>query len=355
MTGCDTGFLWSEDLETFDFGTKHPIRVGRFLMVKQFLEEVRFLAQPNVKIITPEPLVLPLLDKTHSQEYLNMVREISRSGMGDIDIDTPGFEGIYDNARITSGATVTGVKAIVNGEVNHVISPTGGFHHASFKRGGGFCIFNDVAASVYHLKNRGFRRILIADFDVHHGNGTQVYFYNDPEVMQISFHEDPEWMYPHDGFIEDIGDGPGLGYNVNMHFPMDSGDAVYRHAFDEIVPSLIDFFRPEFVIFLPGFDAHYMDRLAHLTLTTDMIRYVTERIHEAAHTWAKGQMAVLSGGGYHRDSFLWGMGTVMSVISGHDYKPPPQSPPFEDDEETWSIVRRNVQRVKDLVFPILGL
>jgi len=349
------GFVWSPDLETFDFGTKHPIRVGRFLMVKEFLEETEFLAQPNVDVITPELLSRSLLDRIHSQEYLSKVQEISDTGKGDIDIDTPGFKGIYYNASITSGATVAGVEAVVTGKFSHAVSPTGGFHHARFERGGGFCIFNDVAASVYHLRDRGFRRILIADFDVHHGNGTQTYFYNDPDVMHISFHEDPEWMYPHDGFITDIGSGRGLGYNVNMHFPMDSGDAVYRYAFDEIVPPLVEFYKPEFVIFLPGFDAHYMDRLAHLTLTTDTIRYVTEQIHDAAHQWADGRLVVVAGGGYHRDSFRWGIGTVMSVISGHEYRPPPQEPPFEDDEETWTIVRENVGRVKEIVFPALGI
>jgi len=198
---CEVGFIWSPELETFDFGSKHPIRVGRFQMVKDFLEETRFLEHPNVKVIRPRPLADSLLQRIHSSEYLKKVQRISITGEGEIDIDTPGFKGIYENAKITSGATVTGIEAIISGRVNHFYSPTGGFHHARYETGGGFCIFNDVAASVYHLKGQGYERILIADFDVHHGNGTQTYFYDDPGVMQISFHEDPEWMYPHDGFI----------------------------------------------------------------------------------------------------------------------------------------------------------
>ncbi|MHA2600672.1 MAG: histone deacetylase family protein [Candidatus Thorarchaeota archaeon SMTZ1-83] len=355
LTRCRVGFVWSPDLETFDFGTKHPIKVGRFLMVKEFLEETQFLAQPNVITFAPELLSKSLLDRIHSQEYLRRVQEISETGEGYIDIDTPGFKGIYYNASITSGATIAAVEAVATGKVSHAVSPTGGFHHARFEGGGGFSIFNDVAASVYHLREKGFKRMLIADFDVHHGNGTQSYFYSDSDVMHISFHEDPEWMYPHDGFIRDIGEGPGLGYNINMHFPMDSGDSVYRYAFDEIVPPLIESYKPEFVIFIPGFDAHYKDPLAHMTLTTDVIRYVTEQIHDAAHTWADGKLVVLAGGGYHRDSFRWGIGTIMSVVTGHEYQPPPQKPPFDDDEETWTIVRENVSRVKELVFPVLGI
>lgn len=347
---CTVGFLWSPNLETFDFGTKHPIKAGRFQMVRDFLEDSEFLAQPNVRTIVPHPLPESILAQIHTEDYIRKVKEISLTGDGEIDIDTPGFKGIYENALITCGATVTGIDSIISGEVEHFISPTGGFHHACFANGGGFCIFNDIAAAITRLKDRNFKRILVADFDVHHGNGTQTYVYDDPDVMQISFHEDPEWMFPHDGFIEDIGAGDGLGYNINMHFPMDAGDATYRFAFDEIVPPLLDFFQPDFIIFLPGFDAHYLDRLAHLNLTTDMIKYVTTQIHDFAHVYADGRLAVLAGGGYHPEALKWGIATVMSVITGHSFAPPQQVPPFEDDEEIWSMVRSNVSKVKQLVF-----
>ncbi|MFW9892322.1 MAG: histone deacetylase family protein [Candidatus Thorarchaeota archaeon] len=349
---CRVGFLWNPLLETFDFGIKHPIKVGRFQMVRDFLSENDFLDQPNVKIISPKHLSDELLKAIHAKSYLDEVKRISETGIGEIDIDTPGFKGIYDNASITSGATVTGVQSVISGEVDHFLSPTGGFHHAKFEWGGGFCIFNDVAASVLELKNQGFKRILIADFDVHHGNGTQGYFYDDPEIMQISFHEDPEWMYPHDGFIQDIGEGAGRGFNINMHFPMDSCDGVYQFAFDNLVPPLVESFKPDFIIFLPGFDAHYRDKLAHLNLTTDSIQYVATYFHNVAHRYCKGRLGVTAGGGYTNDSFKWGIGVVMSVLSGYRYDPPEQEPPYDDDEETWAEVRKNVEQVKELVFPI---
>jgi acetoin utilization protein AcuC len=352
---CKVSFLWSESLETFNFGSKHPIQPGRFQKVHDFFAAQGFFDLSTVQKIAPVPLSLDLLKRVHAQDYLDMVKTISETGIGDIDIDTPGFKGIFDNSRITSGATVTGIDAIAKGVVDHCISPTGGFHHAFYEKGGGFCIFNDVAASVYHLKDLGYERILIADFDVHHGNGTQKYFYDDPGVMQISFHESPEWIFPHDGFIKDIGAGAGAGYNINMPFPMDSGDGVYRYAFDELVPPLIDFYQPEFIIFLPGIDAHYKDRLAHLVLTTDLFRYIAEVIHDAAHRHSDGRLCALAGGGYHPESFLWGMGVVMSVLTGHPYNPPEQNPPFQDDEETWAEVKRDVAHVKDAVFTTLGL
>ena len=352
---CKVGFLWSDHLESFDFGKKHPIQIGRYAMLRDFSKENGFFDSSNIQMIEPELLSEELLRKTHAEDYIAKIQEISETGVGDIDIDTPGFKNIYFHSRIASGASVTGVHSVMSGRVDHFISTTGGFHHATFETGGGFCIINDVAASVLALKEYGLKRILIADFDVHHGNGTQKYFYDDPGVMQISFHEDPEWMFPHDGFIKDIGSGAGRGYNINMHFPMDAGDSVYRYAYDELVPRLIDFYKPEFIIFLPGFDTHYKDKLAHLTLTTDMVRYVSESIHKAAHSYCNGRMGVLTGGGYTRSSLKWGFATVMSVLTGHLYEPPVQEPPFIDDEETWETVRSNVSKVKDLVFSELGI
>ncbi len=352
---CKTGFIWSPLLERFDFGRLHPIRVGRFQMIHDFLREAGFLSQPNVRIVEPKPLPLELLAKIHSKDYISRVKKMSETGEGEISIDTPGFKGIYDTARISTGGTISGIRAILRGEIEHVLSPTGGFHHAHYDGGGGFCVFNDLAASVQYLRGNGIQRIMIADFDVHHGNGTQRYFMSDPDVMIISFHEDPEWLYPHDGHIKDIGLGEGLGYNINMHFPMDSGNNVYKYAFDELVPPLIEKFQPEFILFLPGYDAHYMDRLAHLNLTTDMIAYVAEFIHNASHRYSNGQLCVLSGGGYHPDALCWGVGVVMSILTGHDYIPPSQQPPFDDDDDIWAIVRENVLEVKQLIFPKFGI
>lgn len=342
-------------METFDFGSRHPIRIGRFLMVRDFIESSGFLQRPNVISIKPRPLDEDLLKRVHSPSYIAKVKMISQSGEGDIDIDTPGFKGIYENALITTGATLTGIESILSGEVNHFFSPTGGFHHASYEKGGGFCIFNDVAVSVLRLKDAGYERILIADFDVHHGNGTQSYFYDDPEVMQISFHQDPEWLYPHEGHISEIGEGPGRGYTINMHFPLDAGNAVYKYAFDRLVPKLVNFYNPEFIIFLPGFDAHYRDPLAQMTLTTDMIRYVAEFIHDSAHRLCGGRLGVVSGGGYNRETFHWGIGEVMSVLTGYDYNTPTQKPPFEDDLETWKVVRANVAEIERTIFPLFAL
>ncbi|MGY5876075.1 MAG: hypothetical protein RTU30_10040, partial [Candidatus Thorarchaeota archaeon] len=297
---CDVGFIWSKIFQKYDFGSRKKDHERRFDAVVSELDRSGLLNAPRVKIIPPEPLSVDLLKQAHSDKYLQEVKRISETGIGDIDVDdTPGFKGIFQFGLAICGALITGTRAIHSGEIQHSFCPTGGFHHASYDRGGGFSIFNDIAPTVYDLKDLGYKRILIADFDVHHGNGTQTYFYDDPGVMHISFHEAPEWLYPHDGHIQDIGSGLGRGYNINMHFPMDSGDAVYRYAFDKLVPPLVEFYKPDFIILLPGFDTHYLDPLAQLNLTTAMAKYVTEFFHDAAHRLTDGRLAVAAGGGYH--------------------------------------------------------
>ena len=349
------GFVWNDIILGYDYANRNR---GHSIRFQKTIDELRasgFLQTPTVEIMKPEKLSLDLLKRIHSERYINFVKNISDTGEGDIDIDTPGFKGIFDLSLSTSGALVSATRAIHRKEIIHSFCLTGGFHHASYDRGGGFCVFNDIAAAVYDLQDKGYERILVADFDVHHGNGTQKYFYDDPSVMHISFHEDPEWMYPHDGYISDIGAGSGKGFNINMPFPMDAGDSVYRFAFDEIVPPLLDYFQPEFIIFMPGSDAHYLDPLAHIMLTTETIHYVTERIHEAAHEICEGRLAVPSGGGYNQLSYCRSICAVMSVLTGHPFQLPDETPPFEDDDEIWSIVESNVKQVKSLVYPELGI
>lgn len=353
---CRTGFLWSPTFDSHDYGRRHPIRRNRFTYIKESVEAEGCLDSSRLDILETDMLPEDVLGAVHSSDYISRVREISQSGLGNIADDTPGFKGIYENALSVSGATVWGIRSILSGSIDHFFSPTGGFHHARYDGGGGFCVFNDLAAAVYELRSSGFQKILIADFDAHHGNGTQTYYYDSPDVMQISFHEDPEWMYPHDGFIKDVGAGEGIGYNVNMWFPMDSGDEVYRFAFSELVPPLVDSFGPDFILFLPGFDAHYLDPLTHMNLTTETIQYVTESMHRFAHQYSEGRLGVLSGGGYHPRALGSGACAVLSILTGSEYAAPPQSPPFDhDDEETWRIVRENVSALKRLVFPMHGL
>ncbi len=352
---CRVAFMWNEGFERFDNGPRHPIRNGRFRGVRDYLRQQGFFHDGFATEMISSQLPVSLIERAHDSSYIDTVKEISRTGVGAIDIDTPGFVGIYDTARWLCGSTTTGVMAILQDGIDHFVTPTGGFHHAFSDHGGGFCVFNDVAASVLLLRDNGLRRVLIVDLDVHHGNGIQDYFYNDPSVMYISLHEDPDWLYPHTGRVSEIGAGDAAGYTVNVPIPMDSGDDVYRFAFDEIVVPLANSFSPEFILFLPGFDTHYLDPLSHTVTTTNFVRYTTEFIHELSHRCCDGNLGIMAGGGYHADALNWGVATAMSVLTGHMYHTPPERPPIEDDDETWDEVRNTVDQIKRTVFPIHNL
>ncbi|MGQ4872074.1 MAG: histone deacetylase family protein [Candidatus Thorarchaeota archaeon] len=352
---CRVAFMWDDSFEQFDNGVNHPVRRGRFRAVRDYLWDQGLLGNGHTLEIRAEPLPEELLRIIHTTDYIQMVRRISETGVGDLDIDTPGFVGIYDTARSLCGGTTTGVDAILNGEIDHFVSPTGGFHHAFPDHGGGFCVFNDIAASVCLLQSRGVNRVLIVDLDVHHGNGIQHYFYDCSDVMYVSIHEDPEWMYPHSGRVEEWGSGEGIGYTVNVPLPMDTGDSGYQYAFDQVVSPLVEFFQPEFIFLLPGFDTHFLDPLAHMVTTTRTIRYTTTKIHAAAHKFSDGRLAVVSGGGYHKDALRWGVATVISVLAKLPYSPPEESPSLTEDRETWDEIRSAVETVRKTVFAILGL
>ncbi len=352
---CKVAFVWSDHFEEFDNGRNHPVRQGRFRAVRDYIVSQGFYEHDNVSEMSPEPLPESLLERVHTQEYITRIRRISATGEGDVDIDTPGYRGIYETALWTCGGTISGVKAILRGEIDHFISPTGGFHHAFPDRGGGFCVFNDIAAAVRLLQDRGIKRVAIVDLDVHHGNGTQSYFLESPDVLHISLHEDPEWTYPHSGRVEESGTGKGSGLSVNVPLPMDSGDDVFLYSFREIVPPILDFFRPQFLILVPGFDTHYLDPLAHLVTTTRTTRETTLMLHDQAHKHCDGRLGVVSGGGYDRQALSWGVATVLSVLSGIPYSAPPESPPIQDDSETWELARRTVRAVRARVFSQLGL
>ncbi len=352
---CRVAFMWNEGFERFDNGEGHPVRRGRFRAVRDYVESQGFFSRGHVVEMSPSQLPVNLIERIHDESYIAKVKDISRTGVGEIDIDTPGFVGMYETVRWLCGSTVSGVMAILQDEIDHFITPTGGFHHAFRDHGGGFCVFNDVAAAVTILRDNGVRRILVVDMDVHHGNGIQDYFYNAPDVLYISVHEDPDWLYPHSGHIEEIGTGPGLGSVVNVPMPMDSGDDVYCFVFDEIVVPLAKSFKPEFILFLPGYDTHYLDPLSHTFTTTALIRHSTKIMHDLSHEFCDGRLGIMSGGGYHHNALNWGVATSLSILSNYDYHAPPETPPLVDDEETWSEVQSTVQQVKALIFPYYNL
>ena len=212
--------------------------------------------------------------------------------------DNPLFTGMHEASALVAGATLAAAQAVWTGSAQHGASIAGGLHHAMRANASGFCVYNDPAIAIKWLLQAGARRVAYVDIDVHHGDGVQAAFYDDPRVLTISLHEDPATLWPGTGWPSETG-GPGApGFAVNVALPTGTGDAKWLRAFDAVVPPLLRAFQPEILVSQHGCDTHWLDPLAGLRLTIDAQRLAHAAIHRLAHEVAGGRWLLMGGGGY---------------------------------------------------------
>ncbi|MGH2926787.1 MAG: class II histone deacetylase [Solirubrobacteraceae bacterium] len=246
--------------------------------------------------VTPRPAALEELLAVHTPEYIERLQALSEAGGGDAgDGTTPFGHGGFEIARLSAGGVIAAVEAVATGVVRNVyalVRPPG--HHALPDRGMGFCMLNNIAVAIRHAQRTvGVRRVAVVDWDVHHGNGTQAIFYEDPSVLTISVHQDG--CFPLDsGSMTERGAGPGLGANVNVPLPPGSGHAAYVAAFERVVIPALARFEPELVVVASGLDANAYDPMGRMLLHSDSYRALIELMMVETG----GRMAVIHEGGY---------------------------------------------------------
>ena len=249
--------------------------------------------------IDPTPATDKQIGWYHLPEYIQLVREIAASGGGDVGRGTPIAADGYEIAALSTGGGLAAVDAVVSGQVDRafaLIRPPG--HHATAEAGMGYCVFNNIVITARHAqKTHGLRKVLILDWDVHPGNGTQDAFFDDPDVLFISLHQDGIFAHPL-GALESIGEGAGVGRNVNIALPAGSGDAAYRAAMDRIVGPIVNEFQPEIILISAGQDASMSDPLGRQQVTTEGYRAMTESMIVLAERHCAGKVVVLLEGGY---------------------------------------------------------
>ena len=212
--------------------------------------------------------------------------------------DNPVFEGMHQAAAHVVGATVEACRQVASGESLHSVSITGGLHHAMPDRASGFCVYNDVAVGIQALLDAGVERVAYVDVDVHHGDGVEQIFWDDPRVLTVSVHETGDALFPGTGFPTDVG-GPGAeGTAVNLALPSGTGDAGWLRAFHAVVPPVVRAFAPEVLVTQHGCDSHMDDPLAHLMLSVDGQRASYLALHDLAHEVCDGRWVATGGGGY---------------------------------------------------------
>ncbi len=296
---CRTRAIWDERFLAYDFGDHpmHPVRLDLTVRLARELGVLERLEMAAPAVATEQQLLT-----IHTADYLQAVRAASEdatfSGYGLGTTDDPVFAGMYDAAALAAGGSADAALGMWRGEVDHAVNIAGGLHHAMRDHASGFCIFNDVVLAIRELLAAGAQKVAYVDIDVHHGDGVQAAFYDDPRVLTVSLHQDPRTLFPGTGMAGETGAGDAAGTSINVPLPPGTDDAGWLRAYDAVVPGAVRAFKPDVVVSQCGCDTHHEDPLANLELTIDGQRAAIQRMHALAHEVAGGKWLALGGGGY---------------------------------------------------------
>lgn len=306
------GFVYDPIYLKHDTGY-HPENARRLEAIISHLEQTGLKQQ--LTLIKPHPATIEELSLVHHEQYIAYVREAAQKGGGWLDVDTIISADSYDAALYAAGGVIKASEAVSNGEVNSafaLVRPPG--HHATSRRAMGFCLFNNLAiATKYALT--GYERILIVDFDVHHGNGSQEAFYHNPQVLYISTHQYPH--YPGTGGIEETGSGTAKGTTINIPLPGGSGDSEYQQVFEQIIVPAARRFRPQFIMVSAGYDAHWADELAMMQVSTTGFAQMVKIIKGLADELCNGRLVFTLEGGYHLTALATSVKATFDVLLGN--------------------------------------
>ncbi len=276
-----------------------------------------------------EPVTDEELERVHERTYIDFIEGYCKKGGGFLGDSTYVQKGSCKAARYSAGGAIESCRRVVDEYDNSfaLIRPPG--HHAKPDNYGGYCLYNNAAIAARWLQKNNKKKIMILDWDGHAANGTMRVFYEDPTVLNISIHRDPEGFYPHDGFAHQIGKGEGIGYCVNVGLPAGAGDQEFRKTCEKIVFPLAEEFDPDFVIGCNGFDSHHSDSVVGLSYTSDSYFFIAS---ELAKRYS-GDLSILMEGGYEKFNGKL-LHTILSGLSHH------KNPYEEMDDLSRSVIQK---------------
>jgi len=328
MADCGrTTVVFDQSLTEYDFGPEHPMAPVRVDLTMRLARELRVVPTVVAAPTADEDLIATV----HSPGLIEAVQRMHRGSVDEKYClgtdDNPTFEHMHAASAHVVGATVEACRQVWTGDSTHSANISGGLHHAMPERASGFCIYNDVAVGIRWLLDHGAERVAYVDVDVHHGDGVEKVFWDDPRVLTISLHETGQMLFPGTGFAADLGGKGAEGSAVNVALPPGTADAGWLRAFHAVVPPLLREFKPEILVTQHGCDSHLEDPLAHLMLSIDGQRAAYLALHDLAHELTGGKWVATGGGGYAVVEVVPRAWThLLSIVSGAPLDPSTHTP-----------------------------
>jgi len=334
--------VYHEDYLRHEHTPTHPERRERLQYTMDQLEEEGLFADSQVTIVEPDAAGGRRLRRVHTREYLDRLRSMSQDGDGRLSHDTHVSEHTWETAKLAAGGVIEALERVVGGafETSFVMARPGG-HHAFADDGHGFCYLNNTAVGLRHIQaTTDVDRILVWDWDAHHGDGTQSIFYDDPSVLVLSTHQSGQTLFPGTGSVSEVGEGDGEGHNVNVPLPRKTGDGAYLQVVSEIFEPITRQYDPDLLFIEAGQDNHFTDPITDLGVTARGYAQLMERAVSVAEDTADGRIVASLAGGYAIESGLpYTNLAVFAALLGSDtstirepsiYEPPTRNPDIDD-------------------------
>lgn len=298
--GDRAAVVWDSSLLGYDLGGEHPFNPIRLELTMRLASALGVL--DGIELRVPEPATESDLERVHELDYVRAVQQAPTVtwdvGHGLGTDDNPVFDRMHAASALVVGGSLLGAREIASGQADRAVSIAGGLHHAMRDRAAGFCVYNDCAVAISWLLDNGFDRVAYVDVDVHHGDGVQAAFYDDPRVLTVSLHQSPVTLWPGTGFVNELGGREAMGSSVNIPLPPHTRDPAWLRVFSAVVPSLLSAFRPQILVTQCGVDTHEEDPLADLSLSVDGHRAIYLALRDLADRYAGGKWLATGGGGY---------------------------------------------------------
>jgi acetoin utilization protein AcuC len=300
-----TAIIWDPAFTGYKFRPDHPFNPRRLELTVSLIEALG-LVTPEHRMVAARAATDDELRLVHSREYLEAVRclsvpgadrcEAERWGLGTD--DTPVFPGMHDVTSLVVGGTLRAAELVMSGEVTRAFNLAGGLHHAHRDRASGFCVYSDLGVAIEWLRREYGARVLYIDYDAHHGDGVQGLFYHAADVLTLSLHESGRYLFPGTGFVDELGEGEGYGYSLNVPLEPFTEDGSWVGVYEKLLRDVAEAFRPDVIVMQNGCDGHTYDPLTHLRATTRLYEETVRITCEVADRVCGGRIVATGGGGY---------------------------------------------------------